>query len=281
MSETTLNHTRQGPVAIITLNRPDKLNAINPALMHNLHQALDRAESDEAIRAIVIHGAGRAFSAGFDIEGGTAEGDITAKRRVLKADFDLIMRFWDCPKPTVAAVHGYCLGGALELALACDMTVAAAGTRLGEPEPKFGSGIVALLLPWMTGPKLAKELLLSGNDRFTAHRAYEMGLVNQVSAEGEHVSAALTLATQAALLDRVAVTLTKQAIHRSYEIMGMRQALLQALETDVIIESTETPESRGFNDVLAREGLKAALAWREARFLDTQPLEEGTIVLSA
>ncbi|WP_089938690.1 enoyl-CoA hydratase/isomerase family protein [Candidatus Entotheonella palauensis] len=262
----TLHYARQGPVAIITLNRPDKLNAINPAMLHDLGLALDQAEADDAVRAVVVHGAGRAFSAGFDIEGGTAEGDITEKRRVLKADFDLIMRFWDCPKPTVAAVHGYCLGGALELALACDMTVAAEDTRLGEPEPKFGSGVVALLLPWMTGPKLAKELLLSGNDRFTAHRAYEMGLVNQVTAEGEHVSAALALANNAALLDRLAVTLTKQAIHRSYEIMGMRQALLQALETDVVIECTETAESREFNEVLARAGLKAALARRELQW---------------
>ncbi len=281
MSYTTLNEVRQGPVAIITLNRPDKLNAINPALMRDLHQALDQAESDDTVRAIVIHGAGRAFSAGFDIEGGTAQGHISEKRRELKADFDLIMRFWDCPKPTVAAVHGYCLGGALELALACDMTVAAEDTRLGEPEPKFGSGIVALLLPWMTSPKLAKELLLSGNDRFTARRAYEIGLVNQVVAEDEHLSAALTLANSAALLDCLAVTLTKQAIQRSYEIMGMRQALLQALETDVIIESTETPESRAFNEVLTQDGLKAALAWREARFFDTEPLQAVPTLLNA
>lgn len=281
MSDTPLSYARQGPVAIITLNRPDKLNAINPALMADLHLSLDRAEADEAVRAVVVHGAGRAFSAGFDIEAGTAAGDITEKRRVLKADFDLIMRFWDCPKPTVAAVHGYCLGGALELALACDMTVAAEDARLGEPEPKFGSGVVALLLPWMTSPKLAKELLLSGNDRFTARRAYEMGLVNQVVAEGDHLSAALALARNAALLDRLAVTLTKQALQRSYEIMGMRQALLQALETDVVIESTETPESREFNDVLARDGLKAALAWREARFLDTEPAQMAPVRLSA
>lgn len=281
MLKSTLNYDQEGPVAIITLNRPDKLNAINPALMADLHRALDRAEANEAVRAIVIHGAGRAFSAGFDIEAGTAEGDITEKRRVLKADFDLIMRFWDCPKPTVAAVHGYCLGGALELSLACDMTVAAEDTRLGEPEPKFGSGVVALLLPWMTGPKLANELLFSGNDRFTARRAYEMGLVNQVVDAGEHLRAALALARNAARLDRLAVTLTKQALHRSYEIMGMRQALLQALEIDAIIECTETPESREFNEILAQEGLKAALAWREARFLDIESRPQESMFLNA
>ena len=137
---------------------------------------------------------------------------------------------------------------------------------IGEPEPKFGSGIVALLMPWMTGPKLAKELLLTGSDRMPAHRAYEIGLINQVVATGEHLNAALAMARNTALLDRTAVMLTKQAINRSYDIMGMRQALLQALETDIIIENIETPESREFNEILSKQGLKAALAWREARF---------------
>ena len=84
-------------------------------------------------------------------------------RKVLETDFDFIMQFWDCPKPTIAAVHGFCLAGAFELALACDITVAAEGTRFGEPEARFGSGIIAMLLPWVTGPKQAKELLLTGS----------------------------------------------------------------------------------------------------------------------
>src|SRR6202034_4603675 len=101
-------------------------------------------------------------------------------RQVLQADFDLIMRFWHSPKPTLAAVHGYALGGGFELAMACDMTIAAEYAVFGEPEPKFGSGIVALLLPWITGPKQAKEMLLFGNDRVSAQKACQMGLVNRV-----------------------------------------------------------------------------------------------------
>jgi enoyl-CoA hydratase len=93
-----------------------------------------------------------------------------------------------------------------------------------------------------------------------------MGLVNEVTGEGQHAEVALKLARRIAALDRTAITLTKQAINRSYEVMGMRQALLQALETDVVIETTETPESREFNEILDRDGLKAALAWREDRY---------------
>ncbi|WP_372739845.1 enoyl-CoA hydratase/isomerase family protein [Neptunomonas sp.] len=266
MDFTTIRYETQGSVALLTLSRPDKLNAINSVMIQELHQAMDKAESDEEVRVIILQGEGRAFSAGFDINGGTSQGDITSKRKVLTEDFNIIMRFWDCPKPTISAIHKYCFGGALEMAMACDLTIASEECRLGEPEPKFGSGIVALLMPWMTGPKQAKQLLMTGDDRVTAKRAYEMGLVNEVTVEGQHSDAALKLARTISALDKTAIALTKQAINRSYEIMGMRQALLQALETDVVIETTETPESREFNDILERHGLKEALAWRENRY---------------
>jgi enoyl-CoA hydratase len=209
----------------------------------------------------VIEGAGRAFSAGFDLEAGEWD-SLESIRREMETDFDMILRFWDCPKPTVAALHGYCLGGALELALACDLAVAAEDTRLGEPEVRFGSGIVALLLPWITGPKQAKELLLTGNDRITAQRALEMGLVNRVVPEGQHRAAALELAREVAANDAAAVQLTKLAINRSYEAMGLRQALAQALELGIAAEASETEDSRTFNQILAKQGAKAALAWR-------------------
>jgi enoyl-CoA hydratase len=156
---------RRGAVALLTLNRPDKLNAINVPVIEALDAALDAAEADAAVRAIVVAGAGRAFSAGFDLDMGVGEGkpDPADVRRALENDFRLIMRFWDSPKPTIAAVHGYCLGSALELAVACDLTIAAEDCRFGEPEVKFGSGIVALLLPWLAGPKAAKYLLLTGS----------------------------------------------------------------------------------------------------------------------
>ena len=134
-------------------------------------------------------GAGRAFSAGFDLdmEVDTSAGapDPAAVRRALRNDFDIIMRFWDSPKPTIAAVHGYCLGSAMELALACDLTVASEECFFGAPEVRFGSGIVAMLAPWLAGPKRAKYLLLSGDDQVSARDAHEMGLVNRVVPTGE------------------------------------------------------------------------------------------------
>jgi len=150
----------EGPIAHIRLNRPDKLNAINAAMVGELHRALDDAEARPQVRVITLQGSGRAFCSGFDLGEMSPDTDAVATRRTLSADFDIIMRFWHSPKPTLAAVHGYALGGGFELAMACDMTIAAEDAVFGEPEPKFGSGIVALLLPWITGPKQAKEMLL-------------------------------------------------------------------------------------------------------------------------
>ncbi len=264
--ETVLYEAR-GPSAVLTLNRPDKLNAINHQMVVDLGRAMEEAESDPGILAVVLRGAGRAFSAGFDLEtgNGAPEDRIASLRAELEEDFEIIMRFWDCPKPTVAAVHTYCLGSAMEMAVACDVTIAAEGCRFGAPEVKFGSGIVALILPWVIGHKQAKELLLTGDDRVSAERALALGLVNKVVPPERCFDEALGVARTIAANDRIAVTLTKKAINRSAEIMGMRQALLQGLELDILAEASDTLDSREFNEILAKDGPKAAIAWREAR----------------
>jgi enoyl-CoA hydratase len=258
----TVGYEQRGAIAVLTLQRPEKLNAIDAGMVAALQRGLDRAESDASVRAVVLRGQGRAFSAGFDLGPGGAEKDAVAMRAELRSDFDAIMRFWDFPKPTIAAVHGYCLGSAMEMAVACDVTVAAEGCRFGAPEVRFGSGIVALILPWVVGPKQAKELLLLGDDAISAERAQALGLVNRVVPAERCFEEALEIAGEIAANDALAVALTKQAINRSAEIMGMRQALLQALELDVLVETSETPESKAFDAVLEREGVRAALAWR-------------------
>ena len=255
-------------IALLMLNRPDKLNAINKEMIAQLGSALDAAEADPSVRAIVLAGVGRAFSAGFDLDMEIADGgkpDPEDVRQALRNDFEIIMRFWDCPKVTLAAAHGYCLGSAMELALACDITLASEDCFFGAPEVRFGSGIVAMLLPWFGGPKCAKYLLLSGDDRVSAADALDMGLINRVVPAGQALERTFELARRVAANDPLAVKLTKQAINRSLDIGGMREALLQALELNVIIETSETAESREFNAILKREGAKAAIAWRSTR----------------
>jgi len=268
MNYQTILSERRGPVALITLNRPERLNAISQRMIDELNHALDSAEKDEGARAVVLTGAGRAFSAGFDLKDGAAaeRKGVADWRPLLERDCDIILRFWYSRLPTIAAARGYCMGGGCELALACDITIAAEGTFFGEPELRFGSGIVTMIMPWLTGPKQAKELLLLAQDRLSAERALAIGLVNRVVPLGHELDTALALARDLAVMDRDAVSLTKQAINRTLDIMGMREALRAALDLDVEIESLETPERRTFKEITQRDGLKAALAWRDARF---------------
>ena len=272
MSAPLVQYECRGAIAVLTLNRPDKLNAINAAMIDELSRALDTAEADDLVRVIVVAGAGKAFSAGFDLDMETGDGapDPAAIRRALHNDLRIIMRFWDSPKVTLAAVHRYCLGSAMELAVACDLTVAADDCLFGAPEVRFGSGIVALLLPWLVGPKQAKRLLLTGDDRVSASDALGMGLISSVVAADRLMDEALAVAQRIASNDPLAVKLTKQALNRSLDIGGLRAALAQALEIDVLIESTDSPEKREFEAVMKRDGAKAALAWRAARAAGTQ-----------
>jgi enoyl-CoA hydratase len=264
----TIIYEKEGPLAWITLNRPEKLNAISKPMTAELLLATDKAQCDDEVRVIVVKGAGRAFSAGFDLEIDedpklTEEEKLQALKSELHADFDLIMRFWHSPKPTVAAVHTYCLGGAMELAVACDITIAATDCRFGEPEVKFGSGAVAMILPYICGPKRAKEILLTGNDRISSEQAEAWGLINRVVKPENLVKRAREIALEIARNDQHAVRITKQAINKTYEFGKMRNALKHALELDIAIESTETEESRQFNEILRREGTKAAIDWRD------------------
>ncbi len=256
-----------GSIAQITLNRPEKLNAVDASMLDALEQAIDVAEKRDDVRVVLLNGNGRAFSAGFDMASPKVDSEDEAARvaRIrgeLQRDFDVIMRFWDCPKPTIAAVHGYCLGSAMEMTAVCDITIAADDCRFGAPEVKYGSGIVCLILPWVIGLKNAKELLLAGNSDIDARRAQSIGLVNHVVDAGNLQQAARAMAMQIAGNDALAMRLTKHAINRSLEIAGMRQALAEALEFDVRIETTDTPESRTFNAIMEKSGLKAAIDWR-------------------
>jgi enoyl-CoA hydratase len=264
----TIIYEKEGPLAWITLNRPEKLNAITQQMAAEILLATDKAQCDDEVRVIILKGAGRAFSAGFDLEIDekpdlTEEEELQELKSELHSDFDLIMRFWHSPKPTIAAVHTYCLGGAMELAIACDITIAATGCRFGEPEVKFGSGAVAMILPYICGPKRAKEILLTGNDRISSEQAEAWGLINRVVKPENLEQRAREIALEIARNDQHAVRITKQAINKTYEFGKMRNALKHALELDIAIESTETEESRQFNEILRREGVKAAIDWRD------------------
>ena len=259
-------------VAQLTLNRPERLNALHAGALHEINAAMDQAEADADVRVIVVSGAGRAFSSGFDLKAQMEQkpkGDAVW-RAILDLDFDTTMRFWNSPKPTIAAVHGACLAGAFELAMACDITIADEDATFGEPELKFGAGIVTLLLPWMTSPKQAKRIILSADDRIPAREALAMGLVSRVVAPGTHLAEALRTARGIALMDPNLVVQTKKALNRTYDIQGMPTALRMALDIDHTIESHGSPDKRAFMDIARERGMREAIAWRDARFAKAQ-----------
>jgi enoyl-CoA hydratase len=268
MSFQHIIYERRDRIAQITLNRPAQANALNQTMLGELRAALDAAEGDADIRAIVVQGAGSAFSSGFDLKEQMERRPtgVAQWEPILRKDFETVMRFWHSPKPTIAAVRGACLAGAFELALACDLTIAADDAFFGEPELKFGAGIVVMLLPWLVGPKIAKEIIITGEDRLSAARAHALGIVNRVVPAAELEATVLKLARHLAAIDPDLVKRTKRAINRSFEARGMLDALEEALAIDLAIEGAGSADKIRFMEVARREGLKAALRWRDARF---------------
>lgn len=266
MSELVL-YEQRGPAAWVTLNRPEKRNAISQDMVDGLRAALRRAVADDKVKVVVLTGAGEAFSAGYDIAEEVAAGYAGADewRDALAPDVELALELWGLAKPTIAAVRGWCLGGACELAMACDLVVAAEDARFGEPEIRYGSGPVALLMPFVLGQKKTNELLFTG-DTIDAAEAYRVGLVNRVVAGGELEAAVGELVRKIAPTPLPTLRLTKLALTRAYEAMGLRAAVNANLDISAILNATGSPEQQEFDRIAAERGLKAALAWRDSRY---------------
>lgn len=267
MNFETIEVEIDGYVGLLGMNRPHIRNAINTVMLREVTEAMRQLNANPDVRAIVLHGHGPTFCAGFDLKESQqrkTEG-LGPWRARLEEDYEFMAQFWDSKKPTVAAVHGHCLAGGFELALACDVTIASREAVFGIPEAKFGSGAIFLLLPWVVGPKVAKELILSGMEGIDADRAATMGIVNRVVPEGEHLEAAKTYARSVAACSPLAVFHMKKAINSGMEIAGMRQAMLAALETGIILEVQGGPEQAEFGKIRREQGMKAAIAWRNTR----------------
>jgi enoyl-CoA hydratase len=178
----------------------------------------------------------------------------------------VILRFWHLSKPTIAAVNGPCMAGAFELALACDLTIASETATFGEPELQFGAGIVAMLLPWYVPPKIAKRIILLGEDTLGADEALRLGIVGQITPFEKLIPEATAKAIRLSRMDPRLVSSTKSAINAAYKTMGFERAIAEAVEIDVQIESDGTPEKHEFLDRIQSSGMKDALQWRQSRF---------------
>jgi enoyl-CoA hydratase len=209
----------QERVARITLNRPEQLNALSFAMRGELAAAFDRCAADPDVRAVLLAGAGRAFCAGIDLaDGSFEEGPIESLEARTRGDFRA--KLTGLGKPSVAAVQGFCLGGGCELALCCDLRIAAEDAQFGQPEVNLGStpaGGATQRLPRLIGAGRALEWLLTG-ERMSAAEAFRVGLANRLVATAELQEAAFTLAKQLAAKAPLAVKYLREAVYRGLDL---------------------------------------------------------------
>jgi enoyl-CoA hydratase len=268
VSEPVVVREDLGPVRRLTMNRPASLNALNQELVGALSEALDEAATDDAVHVLVLRGAGRAFCAGYDLNedarGGTL--DEGRWREELAGSTREMLKVLDHPKPVIASVHSYCLAGGTDLMLACDLAVAADDALFGYVDVRFGSGVVSMFLPWVVGVRAAKELLFTGEDRLPASEALRLGLVNRVVPRHELDRATMELAEEIAKNEPFVVQATKRAVNRAWDEAGFREAMHANTEVDVEIETANLPARDEFRRITMDEGLKAAIAWRDAKF---------------
>ncbi len=267
MTDSLILYERRGPSAWITLNRPKKLNAMTNALVDQLEAALDQAEADDEVRIVVLRGAGRAFCAGYDLEQEAHEGEpsITEWHELLSRDVEVTMKLWALSKPTIAAVHGWCLAGGMEVAMACDLLICTDDARFGEPEVRFGSGPVTLLMPFVLGERRTRELLLTG-DSIDAATALAWGLANRVVPADQLEAEVQEWIARIAPTPLRVLQLTKQALNRAQKAMGLLEAVEANLDLSAMLNGAQTPEQQAFYELVRTEGLKAALAWRDQRY---------------
>jgi enoyl-CoA hydratase/carnithine racemase len=270
----TISWSADGPVLLLTLNRPEQMNAISEELEEELHGALRRAAGDDSVRAIVLTGAGNAFSAGYDL--GEDEAASNGKPRTR----DVLKRWWDIdtetpskhlalmhlPKPIIAAVNGWCLGGGMWYALCADITIASDRAVFGQPEVREIQNSTFLLAA-LAGWKHAHRYALTG-DHFDAKEAERIGIVNEVVPHEELMGKAMALARRIAQLPPDSVRMNKMITTLGLEAMGLRAAMETAGLISVIIHaSTDSADLDELNRIRATEGLRASLKYRDTPFL--------------
>lgn len=270
MSEPVVIYGVDERVGIITMNRPDKLNAINLDLKTGLTAAFKQADDDPATSVVLLRAAGRSFCVGYDIGGNDPKReawkhDAMKWHERLRESVKFELAPWDMKKPVIAQVQGHALGGGCELAMTCDITIAADTAMFGEPEIRFSNVGPAIVLPWFIGLKKARELLYLG-DMIDAQAALALGMVNRVVPAAELESAALKFAKRMTLVSPEALYCAKLSINRGAEAAGFRNAINVGVDVASPLYAAQTEAGMKFKEIAAKDGLGAALKWRGDQF---------------
>jgi len=265
--ETIIYENVEDKIFRLTLNRPEKLNAMSQKLLKEFDDALNEFEANQQASVLIIRGAGRAFCAGYDLQGTQQPGSgftVSSDRAGLQKLVERWQRLWSLGKPTIAQVQGFCLAGATELVGHCDIVFASEDAQFGHPAGR-SLGILPTLSMWpiLMGPRKAKEYFFTG-DLLSAQEALEWHMVNRVFPKDKLEEETLAYARRVAMVPLDLLTLHKAAVNRHLEVQGFRALEQSAADLDCIAHQTETVKS--WMKASRERGLKAALGERDKPF---------------
>ncbi len=287
MSYVTLVYATDGPIATITLNRPEDLNTIVPPMTDEIEAAVAEAVRDQTVKVIVLRGAGRAFCAGFNFSGGFHQWDnglTTGGKWDPGKDFVMtcspvtgwvakFMSLWHSPKPVIAMVHGWALGGGSELALCADLVLMSEDARIGTPYSRMWGCHHAGMWVHRLGLAKAKELALTGRP-LSGVEAVQCGLVNKAVPFEDLEREAYKLANELASIPLSQLACMKLVVNQAYENMGLKSTQLLGSVLDGLMRNT--PEAEAFIDLAQQAGVPAAVAERDGLFGDySQATRDG------
>jgi enoyl-CoA hydratase/carnithine racemase len=253
--------------AVITLNRPDKLNSMNLDLIDELDHAVAAAVKDARINALIITGAGRAFTTGYDLNSDDFELDTEGWRDNIAANCEKLFNIYKAPIPTVAAVNGYALAGGLELMMCCDLAIAAEDAMFGEPEVRHASAPPSLMMPWRVPMIHTRHLMYTG-DMIDGREAARIHLVNKAVPRDQVMAEAKRLARRLARMPLPAIKFAKAALNHQQVSAGLMSSWAYNMETTASLHASE--EGRRWMRMLKEMPLAEFLRIREAPFRDDE-----------
>ncbi|MCY4144393.1 MAG: enoyl-CoA hydratase-related protein [Gammaproteobacteria bacterium] len=271
----------EGRLATITLNRPEKLNALSNNLRGELMEAMRDAEANSDVGVIILKGAGRSFSAGYDLSpsraasgdeyvdkrsklpytGSTHPGATQWARHVVMTNWTI----WELAKPVVCQIHGHCLAGGTELASVCDFRIVAEDASIGYPPVRAMTTMDMMWAPWFLPPAKAREFAYVG-DSFSGTEMWRLGWANYAVPKEELDDFVVNFAERMSHIDNEMLMYSKRAVNRQYETQGIREALHSGTEIQAL--SAQRAASAEWGRRVRDEGLKAALEWRDGPFRD-------------